>query len=90
METYKIVRMHFEGDTVTMQTGLTLEEAQEHCRDPETSSRTCTSEEACAYTENHGQWFDGYEEETKPLRRRPSITSALLAHHGKHFSRYGD
>ena len=28
-----------------IKTGLTLEEAQEHCSDPETSSPTCTSKE---------------------------------------------
>jgi hypothetical protein len=66
MTTYKIVRF-FEGKkgkyTVPGLTGLTLEEAQEHCQDPETSSRTCTSKEGRARTAKHGPWFDGYTEE---------------------------
>lgn len=30
----------------SLQYGLTLEEAKEHCRDPETSSRTCSDEKS--------------------------------------------
>jgi hypothetical protein len=42
---YDIVRFHFQGDNVVMDTGLTLEEAQEHCQREDT----------------HGDgWFDGY------------------------------
>ena len=61
---YKIVRMFQRPDQKrrTIKTGLTLEEARAHCRDPETSSRTATSSEARRYTEEHGPWFDGYEE----------------------------
>lgn len=40
----------------------TLEEAQAHCNDPETSSSTATSQWAQALTEKVGSWFDGYEE----------------------------
>ena len=40
--------------------GVTLEEAQEHCRDPETSSRTCTSAISKKRTCELGPWFDGY------------------------------
>lgn len=40
---------------------LTLEEAQAHCRDPETSSSTCTSSVALARTRKSGPWFDCYE-----------------------------
>jgi len=48
METYSIIRFKFDGDNETIQTGLTLEEAQEHCQDEST----------------HGEgWFDGYESE---------------------------
>jgi hypothetical protein len=62
--TYKVVRGYFnEHDKRVMATGLTLQEAQEWCRDPETSSRTCTSKENCAHTEEYGPWFDGYVEE---------------------------
>jgi len=48
METYKIIRFRFEGDSEVIATGYTLEEAQEHCRSEET----------------HGEgWFDGYDAE---------------------------
>mgnify|MGYP003641247973 FL=1 len=60
---YNIVRM-YESDSFRSQTvkrGLTLEEAQTHCRNPETSSSTATSREAVARTEAKGRWFDGYE-----------------------------
>lgn len=62
---YKIVRMFQRDDGPrrrTIKTGLTLEEAQAHCKDPETSSRTATSARARRYTAQHGPWFDGYEE----------------------------
>ena len=62
---YKIQRFYFKDEhpTETVETGLTLEEAQEHCNDPETSSSTATSAEAVARTEAKGPWFDGYTEE---------------------------
>lgn len=62
---YKIVRSYFRDSRRqrVINTGLTLEQAQEHCSDPETSSRTCTSAKAKARTRTHGPWFDGYEEE---------------------------
>lgn len=41
--------------------GLTLEEAQAHCKNPETSSSTCTSSAGKARTRRLGPWFDGYE-----------------------------
>lgn len=66
MDTYKVVRMYFnsaEHPKRTIRTGLTLEEAQEHCKDPETSSRTCKQAENVARTRRCGPWFDGYEEE---------------------------
>ena len=58
---YKIVRMYFKGGKRTIDTGLTLEEAQAHCRNPETSSKTCTTAAGHARTRKHGAWFDGYE-----------------------------
>ena len=61
---YKVVRF-FQRDGKrkrTIKTGLTLEQAQAHCQDPETSSRTATSAKARRYTEANGEWFDGYEE----------------------------
>ena len=61
---YKIIRF-FENRDVpsrTIRTGLTLEEAQEHCHNPETSSRTCTCATPRDRTRKYGPWFDGYEE----------------------------
>jgi len=62
METYKIIRFYFKSDRAarTIKKGLTLEEAQKHCRDPETSSSTCskTKTRRCP-----GKWFDGYTKE---------------------------
>jgi hypothetical protein len=62
-ETYKIVRMYQRGGKRTISKGLTLEQAQEHCRDPETSSRTCAKSENKRRTKLRGPWFDGYEKE---------------------------
>jgi len=67
---YKIVR-HFLGPVVngshqswkrTVKTGLTLEQAQAHCREANTSSSTATSAAAKARTRRYGRWFDGYQE----------------------------
>lgn len=62
---YKIVRMYFDRNIPkrTIATGLTLEEAQAHCKDPETSSRTCTKPHNKRRTERLGPWFDGYTEQ---------------------------
>jgi hypothetical protein len=60
MNTYKIIRFHMEGPREIMSRGLTLEEAQEHCSDPETSSSTCSDATAAKHP---GTWFDGYEED---------------------------
>jgi hypothetical protein len=67
MTTYKVVRM-FRRDDVrskTIKTGLTLAEAQAHCKDPETSSSTCSSLEGLQRTCEMGLWFDGYDEERR-------------------------
>ncbi len=62
MKTYEIIRHYSNGyPKKLIAEGLTLGEAQEHCKDPETSSSTCSAkvqqgEQAC-------EWFDGYEEE---------------------------
>lgn len=53
METYKIVRFRREegeswlGEPEVIRTGLTLEEAQAWCKDPN--------------TREEGVWFDGYD-----------------------------
>ncbi len=45
---YKIVRFQFQSDSVVIDTGLTLAEAQEWCQREDT----------------HGEgWFDGYQRE---------------------------
>ena len=63
MSTYSIIRFYQSGDRETVKTGLTLDEAQDHCDDSETSSRTCTEEEGVQRTRRAGDWFDGYTEE---------------------------
>jgi len=63
--TYKIVRF-YQDDRYPRETlvrGLTLEQAQTHCEDPETSSVTATSEDAIERTRRCGAWFDGYYQE---------------------------
>lgn len=54
MKTYKILRFNVNEDTRVIKTGLTLEQAQEHCR------REDTHEKA---PDGNVLWFDGYEEE---------------------------
>lgn len=65
MTTYKILRFYANSsvDREVVETGQTLAEAKEHCKDPEASSRTCTSEDGQGRTAEFGNWFDGYEEE---------------------------
>lgn len=59
---YKIVRHYRDRypNHRTIDTGLTLKEAQAHCSDPETSSSTAISAAARARTRAMGPWFDGY------------------------------
>lgn len=63
MDRYKIVRMFFNGNRRIILRGLTLEEAQAHCKNPETSSSTCVKQTGKQRTRRHGAWFDGYERE---------------------------
>lgn len=46
--TYKIIRFRQDGDNEVIDRGLTLEEAQAHCKDPSTRG---------------DGWFDGYDED---------------------------
>jgi len=64
METYKVVRFYFNAGIRRriIERGLTLEQAQAHCSDPETSSSTCTNPVGKARTRKMGKWFDGYEQ----------------------------
>lgn len=55
--TYKIIRFFFNKPSIVIKTNLTLEEAQKHCNDPETSSTTCKNNPYKI------PWFDGYEKE---------------------------
>ena len=58
MQTYSIIRFyapHLNKANRVIYCGLTLEQAQEHCNDPETRVS--------------GQWFDGYNvEQPEDLR----------------------
>jgi hypothetical protein len=62
--TYKIVRLSRMGYSQrAIKRGLSLEQAQEHCSDPETDSNTATSSAARRRTKRIGPWFDIYEKE---------------------------
>lgn len=62
MTLYKITRFfqasHIKSKTVKRD--LTLKEAQKHCHDPETSSKTCKKPVNKRRTALYGDWFDGY------------------------------
>ena len=60
---YRVIRFYFKGGNRIIKRGLTLEEAQEHCNNPETSSSTCKSASSNRITKRNGPWFDGYEGE---------------------------
>jgi hypothetical protein len=63
---YKIVRSYLNSSTPrVVKRGLTLAEAQAHCSDPETSSKTAKGASARRITRKHGPWFDGYDECTR-------------------------
>lgn len=61
--TYKIVRFFRDADNEVIVRGLTLEQAQTHCQDRESSSKTATGDAAKVRTLRFGPWFDGYQEE---------------------------
>lgn len=52
---YKIIRFRFNKRPRTIKKGLTLKEAQAHCRDPKTRGNG---------------WFDGYENYKARKKRR--------------------
>jgi hypothetical protein len=64
---YKIIRMYQDElhSSRVIHRGLSLADAQEHCRDPETSSSTATSGHAKQRTKRCGPWFDGYDVDYK-------------------------
>lgn len=53
-DTYSIIRFRFQGENSVIKTGLTLDEAQEHCQRDDTRGGS---------TEQGTAWFDGYESE---------------------------
>lgn len=62
---YNIVRMYFNGNghggnRRVILYGVTLEHAQKHCNDPESSSRTCKKPHNVRRTRRMGDWFDTY------------------------------
>ena len=62
--TFKVLR--FYKDTATqkvLKTGLTRDEAVEHCSDDESSSETCSTYENILHARQHGPWFDGFAKE---------------------------
>lgn len=62
---YCIVRMfaHRPAQRRGLPSGLTLEQAQAHCQDINTSSKTAWTTSAIKRTARYGPWFDGYEQE---------------------------
>ena len=63
--TYRIIRYYLDHPQRRECLGdnLTLEQAQEHCSSPHTSSTTATHPTAVERTQKMGPWFDGYEKE---------------------------
>jgi hypothetical protein len=62
---YKIVR-YFQDPAVSnrvIERGVSLEQAQAHCSDPESSSETCKKPHNRARTRKLGSWFDGFTKE---------------------------
>ena len=63
--TYRIRRFYERPDSpnCTVKRGLTLAQAQKHCRGKNSFSDTATTKELKAHTARFGRWFDGYEAE---------------------------
>lgn len=59
---FNIVRNYFRGGSRIIKRGLSESEAQAHCKDPETSSSTCTKSAGRTRTRRMGAWFDSYTE----------------------------
>jgi hypothetical protein len=62
---YKIVRFYRDAkpNKRTIERGVSLEQAQAHCSDPESSSETCKKPHNRARTRKLGPWFDGFTKE---------------------------
>jgi len=73
MELYRIRRLYRDSDASrVIRSGLTLEQAQAHCQNPETSSSTATGSVERARTRTRGPWFDSYES-MRPRKVRPEL-----------------
>lgn len=57
---YNIVRLYFKGGSRIIHRNVSLEEAQTHCHDKETSSSTATNRKSKEITRRMGPWFDSY------------------------------
>ncbi len=62
-DTYKIIRHYHDKRARVMKRGLTLEQAQAHCNDPEASSSTCKTAKAKVITRRNREWFDTWTKE---------------------------
>ncbi len=58
---YRVIRQYESGQSYTIKSGLTLSQAREHCRGPETSSKTCETAAAKRRTAQLGPWFICYD-----------------------------
>lgn len=72
-DTYRTIRFYtsdgIHGRNRTLRRGLTLEEAQAHCLDPETCWHGKSSAARRITRRNGGRpWFDGYEKEKTRCR----------------------
>tara|TARA_R110000822_G_scaffold67572_2_gene164471 strand:- start:300 stop:491 length:192 start_codon:yes stop_codon:yes gene_type:complete len=61
-KTYKIIRFSFNGPNRTLQKGLTLAQAQAHCKDEKTAG---------------DGWFDGYERDQWGFKHRSTPTQVI-------------
>jgi len=64
MKYFNVVRMYFNDElsSEVIKSHVTIEDAQIHCRDQETSSSTCEGITGIERTAKYGAWFDGYVE----------------------------
>jgi len=67
---YNIIRFWANGARRVVDIGLTLEQAQSHCKDPQTNSETCTNKAGKDRTRKTGPWFDGFSDTIHKGRRR--------------------
>lgn len=64
MASYEIVCFFAREDlpSKVVKRGLTEEEAKEHCKSPEASSKTAKSAKGRARTVAYGEWFEGFRQ----------------------------